>query len=72
MSSMVVCTADEKRRVEWDPEDAAAAAAVKAEFDGIIQRSFAYAVTETGEREQIHDFDPTAKEIVITAPLAGG
>lgn len=72
MSSMLVCTAEEKRRVEWDPEDAAAVDAVKAEFDKIIGHSFAYSVTETGEREQIHDFDRTATEIVITAPLAGG
>jgi len=59
---------------EWDVLDEASQIAAKAVFNAEIkQGATAFAVTTPGEpAEKISEFDPQAKEILITRQMAGG
>ena len=62
--------------VEYDVKDEAAVADAKQRFAAALAEGFrAYAVeTVGGKREGIpvKEFDPTAKELLLVAPLQGG
>lgn len=46
---------------------------VKAEFDRLVHGGhMAIAESPTGEKELIRQFDPSAKEITVSVPFAGG
>lgn len=62
--------------VTWDPEDPKSVEKAKAKFDKAIKKGHkAFKVVyekvqKTGE--QIHEFDPAHKEILLVPQMAGG
>lgn len=62
--------------IEWDPEDQASIEKAKSKFDELTKKGFkAFKVIKeevTRKGEQIKEFDPSVKEILMTAPMAGG
>lgn len=59
---------------EWDPTKEEEVAEARAAWDKAIVEEHNIAVVPTGpgQSEMIRDFDPSAAEIVVFAPMAGG
>lgn len=61
------------RTVEWDTEIDATLKQASAEFERMLGVGYmASRVDAPGQAEQIREFDPEAKTIVMTRPLQGG
>jgi len=59
--------------LEWDLRKKGSVEAVKQTFDQIIKEGYmAVRIDSPTEGEVIRKFDPTAKEIIVTAPMVGG
>jgi hypothetical protein len=59
--------------VEWDVKDDLSVAEVRAKFDALVAGGhLAYRIDSPAGGEVIRNFDPTAEEIIIHAPLVGG
>jgi len=59
--------------LEWDLRKKESVQAVKQAFDQIIKEGYmAVRIDSPTEGEVIRKFDPTAKEIIVTAPMVGG
>ena len=57
--------------VGWDASDPASVAAAQERFDGLLKKGgLAFKVGK--ENEQIRAFDPSAEEIILVGPIAGG
>lgn len=60
--------------VQWDPANEASVATAKEKFDAALKEGkLAYTVKSKATKgEQITEFNPELKEIIVAAPLAGG
>ncbi len=59
--------------ITWYLNDPDSIKAVQEQFDSIIAEGYmAFRVDSPETGELIRDFDPTAQEIIISAPMVGG
>jgi hypothetical protein len=59
--------------IKWDVKDKLSVQEVKQKFDEMVASGqLAYRIDSPSKGEVIRKFDPTAKEIIIHAPLVGG
>lgn len=59
--------------VEWDVTNDLSVAEVKEKFDDMVATGhLAYRIDSPAGGEVIRDFDPSAAEIIMHAPLVGG
>jgi len=61
-------------KITWDPSNEDEVEAAEATFDRLRGKGYlAYTVDEDGEQgEVITKFDPQARRIILTPPMAGG
>jgi hypothetical protein len=73
MSKLRVLNQSGDTTLEWDVKDPISVEAVEKEFNQIIKEGYmAFKVDSPTEGELIRNFDPTAEEIIMTAPMVGG
>lgn len=60
--------------IKWDPDRRDEVDAARATFDRLVKHSkyLAYEVKPGDKREQIREFNPRARRIVLTPQLVGG
>ena len=59
--------------LEWDVADDLSVEEVREKFDELVSAGhLAYRIDSPTSGEVIRNFDPTAEEIIVTAPLVGG
>lgn len=61
-------------KMTWDPENADEVAAARKHFNELrAKQMLAFSVQKNGTKgEQIHEFDPEAKAIIMTPRISGG
>lgn len=61
-------------KTTWDPANPVEVEIAKKTFDEFRKKGFlAFKVNVDGKKgEQLHEFDPNARAIILTPPLAGG
>lgn len=73
MSVMRVLTVHGDTTLEWTAKDELSTREVKEKFDEMVSAGYlAYRIDSTTTGELVREFDPKAKELLITAPLVGG
>lgn len=73
MSVLRVLSREGDTVTEWDVTNELSVAEVKAKFDEMVSKGFlAYRIDSPEKGEVIRDFDPSAEEIIMNAPLIGG
>lgn len=74
MSVLRVLNTEGDTTYKWDVNDKDSVKEVRAQFDAIMtaQKGMAFRVDSPTSGEVIKSFDPSAQEIIITRPMAGG
>lgn len=74
MSELQVMGKSGHTTVKWDPDNDAEVKTARATFDALIDKGFsAFAVKGKDDKgEKLRRFDPTASEIILIPPIAGG
>jgi hypothetical protein len=74
MSTMYVLTERGDTELRWEPSDPGSVDKARKAFDGYRRaRYLAFSTPEPGgQAEHVVDFDPQAREIILTRPLSGG
>lgn len=73
MSKMFIQDRTGDTVLEWDVTDKASVTKAEKVFDDLMKKQhMAYKTGADGKSEIIKAFEPTAEEIVVAVPLAGG
>lgn len=66
---------DGDKHIEWDPEDPKSVEKARKEFEELRKKGHkAFKVGRKPQRtgQEVAEFDPSAGEIILTPPMAGG